>query len=140
MSEPECVFEIEIRATPEAVWEAITSPDWTRRYFHDTAVRSSWQPGAKVVWELPDGSVASEGELLEVEFPRRIVHTWLFHYDPALAREASSRVSWEIEDLGDRCRLTVVHDRLEGAPKTRDVVRGGWAAILAGLRDAVTAA
>ena len=106
MTKPAHVFQIEIAAPPERAWEAITNPDWTRRYFHDTAVRSSWKVGAKVVWELPDGSVASEGELLEVEYPRRIVHSWLFRYDPELSREAASRVSWEIEDLGDRCRLT----------------------------------
>ena len=62
MSLPALVFEIEIRSTPERIWEAITSPDLTRRYFHDTAIRSDWRAGSKVVWENPDGTNASEGE------------------------------------------------------------------------------
>ena len=100
MSQPAQVFAIEIKATPEKVWEAITSPDWTRRYFHDTAIRSDWRKGSRVVWELPDGSPASDGEVLEIEWPRRLVTTWLFHYDPEMAAETPSRVTWEIEDLG----------------------------------------
>jgi uncharacterized protein YndB with AHSA1/START domain len=140
MSRPEHVFAIEIKATPEKVWEAITSPDWTRRYFHQTAIRSDWRKGSRVVWELPDGSPASDGEVLELEWPRRLVTTWLFHYDPQMAAETPSRVTWEIEDLGGACRLTVTHDRLEGAPKTSETVKGGWSLIIGGMRDALEAA
>jgi hypothetical protein len=63
------VFELEIKSTPERIWEAITSPDWTRRYFHDTAIRSDWRAGSKVVWESPGGSAACEGEVLEADPP-----------------------------------------------------------------------
>jgi len=140
MASPAQVYVIEIKATPEKVWEAVTSPDWTRRYFHDTAIRSDWRKGSRVVYELPDGSVATDGEVLDVDWPYRLVTTWQFMYDPEMARETPSRVTWEIEDLGGSCRLTVTHDRLEAAPKTESVVKGGWSAILDGLRRELEAA
>lgn len=140
MSRPAQVYAIEIKATPEKVWEAITSPDWTRRYFHETAIRSDWRKGSRVVYELPDGSPATDGEVLEAEWPYRLVTTWQFMYDPEMARETPSRVTWQIEDLGGQCRLTVTHDRLEAAPRTEAVVKGGWSPILAGLRQVLEAA
>jgi uncharacterized protein YndB with AHSA1/START domain len=140
MSLPALVFELEIRSTPEKIWEAITSPDWTRRYFHDTAIRSDWRAGGKVVWENPDGSAACEGEVLEADPPWRLVTTWTSLWDPELASETPSRVTWEIEERARGCVLRVIHDRLDGAPKTRGVVGQGWPAILAGLRTCVEVA
>jgi uncharacterized protein YndB with AHSA1/START domain len=139
MSEPALVFEVTIRSTPERIWEAITSPDWTRRYFHGTSVRSDWRVGAKVAWELPDGAPGSDGEILEIDPPRRLVTTWRSLWDPALAAEPPSRVTWEIEELRGSCVLRVTHDRLGSAPKTRDGVRQGWPGIVEGLRDCVEA-
>jgi uncharacterized protein YndB with AHSA1/START domain len=140
MSLPALVFELEIRSTPERIWEAITSPDWTRRYFHGTAIRSDWRGGAKVVWENPDGGSACEGEVLEADPPWRLVTTWSSQWDPELARETPSRVTWEIEERAASCLLRVTHDRLEGAPKTRGTVSQGWPGILDGLRACVEAA
>jgi hypothetical protein len=82
---------------------------------------------------------ASDGELLGLQWPPART-TWLFMYDPEMARETPSRVTWEIEDLGGSCRLTVTHDRLEAAPRTEAVVKGGWSAILDGLRQVLEAA
>jgi uncharacterized protein YndB with AHSA1/START domain len=141
MSDPGLVFEIEIQSSPERIWEAITSPDWTRRYFHDTAVRSDWSAGGKVVWENPDGSAACQGEVLECDPPWRLVTTWTSLWSPEIAGEAPSRVTWEIEErAAKRCLLRVTHDQLEGAPKTRTGVSQGWPGIIERLRDAVQAA
>ena len=140
MSLPALVFEIEIRSSPERIWEAITSPDFTRRYFHDTAIRSDWRQGSKVVWENPDGTSGSEGEVIECDPPWRLVTSWSSLWDPELARETPSRVTWEIEERASSCLLRLTHDKLEGAPRTREAVRHGWPAIVEGLRACVEAA
>ena len=72
----------------------------------------------------------------EYEPPRRLVHTWLALYDPDQAAEQASRVTWEIEPREDGTSLlTVVHDQLEGAPKTAESVSGaGWMYVLSGLK------
>jgi uncharacterized protein YndB with AHSA1/START domain len=76
-----------------------------------------------------------EGEVLEADPPRRLVTTWRALYDPETAAEPSSRVSWEIEPAGEAVtKLTVVHDRLEAAPKTAANVAGGWSFVLSGLK------
>jgi len=141
LSDPALVFEIEIKSSPERIWQAITSPDWTRRYLFDTAVRSEWSRGGKVAWENADGSAAAQGEVLECDPPWRLVTTWTSLWSPDLAHEPPSRVTWEIEERGEkRCLLRVTHDRLESAPKTRAQVGSGWQRIIEGLRTAVEAA
>jgi uncharacterized protein YndB with AHSA1/START domain len=74
--------------------------------------------------------------VLEFDPPRRLVHGWRSMYDPELAAEKTSRVSWEIEPQeGGYCLLTVVHDELEGAPKTAASVSGpGWMGVLSNLK------
>jgi uncharacterized protein YndB with AHSA1/START domain len=136
MSKPVLVFEVEIAAPPEKIWEAITNPDWTRRYFHGTAVRSDFRRGARIVYENPDGSLAVDGEVLEVDAPRRLVTTWRFLFDEEAAHERASRVTWEITPRGDRCRLTVMHDDFDGETAAYRIGKGGWQPIvdaLAGL-------
>jgi uncharacterized protein YndB with AHSA1/START domain len=140
MSLPALVYEIEIKSSPERIWEAITSPDWTRRYFHDTAIRSDFRSGSKVIWENPDGSNACEGEVLESEPPWRLVTTWSSLWSPEFAKETPSRVTWEIEERTGSCLLRLTHDRLDGAPATRGAVSQGWPGILERLRDCVQAA
>ena len=125
------VYSVFIRATPEQIWEAITKPEFTERYFH----------GARI--EVRDGRIFSaigdltwDEEVLEQDPPRRLVHRWTSGYDPEMAAEEPSRVTWEIEPREDGLTLlTVVHDRLEGAPKTAENVVGeGWMYVLSGLK------
>jgi hypothetical protein len=79
--------------------------------------------------------VLVDGEVLESDPPHRLVHTWRALYDPETASEPHSRVSWEIEPQdGGFTKLTVVHDRLEEAPKTALSVAGGWSFVLSGLK------
>jgi uncharacterized protein YndB with AHSA1/START domain len=139
MSLPALVFEVEIRSTPEKIWEAITSPDWTKRYFFDSAIRSDFRRGSKVEWDGPRGSVACDGEILEIDPPWRLVTTWRSLWQPDLAVEAASRVTWEIEERAKGCLLRVTHDRLDHAPKTREAVSTGWPRLVEGLRACVEA-
>jgi len=129
----EKVFEIYIKTTPERLWEAITDSDIRSKYNFGAGVFSEWQRGSRLDMSAGGGSIAlGEGEVLEVDPPRRLVHTMTALWSDEVKNEGSSRVTWEIEPVGDSCRLTVVHDQLrEGA---NDQLYGGWPMILSGLK------
>jgi uncharacterized protein YndB with AHSA1/START domain len=127
------VYYIAIKATPDAIWEAITNPDFTAKYFYGariTVVPDHYESIG------PDGAVWGDEHVLEYDPPRRLVHGWRSLYDPSLADEEASRVTWEIEPQdGGFCSLTVTHDRLEASPKTAASVGGmGWMHVLSGLK------
>ena len=127
------VYQVFIRATPEAIWEAITTPEFTEKYFHGS--RISTTPAGRRS-RGPDGEVRGDSPVLEFDPPRRLVHGWQSLYDPELAEEEPSRVTWEIElQDGGYCKLTVTHDQLEGAPKTAENVYGeGWMFVISNLK------
>ena len=128
------VYQLFIKATPEAIWEAITKPEFTTKYFHGARIEVT--PERRRTFS-PDGSNDwGEGAVLEFDPPRKLVHEWRSAYNPELAAEEPSRVTWEIEPQeGDLSLLTVVHDKLEGAPKTAASVAGpGWMMVLSGLK------
>ncbi len=126
------VYQVFIKATPEAIWEAITNPEFTEKYFY--ASRIEFAEGRRRSFG-PAGEVWGDEAILEEDPPRRLVHGWRALYDPELAAEETSRVTWEIEQQdGGVSLLTVVHDQLEGAPKTAASVSGGWMFVLSGLK------
>ncbi|MGH9155797.1 MAG: ArsR/SmtB family transcription factor [Acidimicrobiales bacterium] len=127
------VFEIYIATTPERLWEAITDPDIRSRYNFGATVTSDWTPGSPVVTRHPAApGLLGEGEIVEVDRPWRLVHTMVALWSEEVKSEGASRVTWEIEPVGDSCRLTVTHDQLrEGA---NDELYGGWPMILSGLK------
>ena len=127
------VYQLYIRATPEQIWDAITRPEWSARYFH--GARITVTPD-RYDSRSPDGDVWGDEAVLEFDPPRRLVHGWRSMYDSDMAAERTSRVTWEIEPQdGDYCLLTVVHDQLEGAPKTAASVAGqGWMGVLSNLK------
>jgi uncharacterized protein YndB with AHSA1/START domain len=127
------IYQVFIKASPERVWDAITRPEFTARYFHGSRIAIDAQRRVSLA---PDGSVRGDGAVIEYDPPRRLVHEWLSLYDPDLAAEQPSRVTWEIEPReGGYCKLTLTHDRLEGAPKTAQSVSGaGWMFVLSGLK------
>ncbi|HLY86348.1 MAG TPA: SRPBCC domain-containing protein [Gaiellaceae bacterium] len=125
------VYSVFIRATSEQIWDAITKPEFTERYFHGVRVELR---GGRRFSTLGDLEWAEE--ILESDPPRRLVHRWTSAYDPELAAEEPSRVTWEIEPREHGTTLlTVVHDRLDGAPKTAESVSGtGWMFVLSNLK------
>ena len=126
------VYSVFIKATPEQIWEAITNPEFTEKYFY--ASRVELANGRRRAFG-PAGELWGDEAILEEDPPRRLVHGWRALYDPELAEEATSRVTWEIDQQeGGVSRLTVTHDQLEGAPKTAESVAGGWMYILSGLK------
>ena len=127
------VYRVWIKATPEAIWEAITKPEFSVKYFH--GARHTITP-EHYDSRGPDGEVWGDADVMEFDPPRKLVHGWRSLYNPELAAEDESRVTWEIEP-GDNgvTLLTVVHDQLEGAPKTAASVAGvGWMSVLSGLK------
>ena len=129
----EKVFEIYIRTTPERLWEAITDPAVRAKYHFGVAVESTWAPGSSyaLVHPASDGPLA-EGENLVVDPPHRLVQTMHTLWSEEAEREGTSRVTWEIEAVGDSCRLLVTHDQLQDdAPPE---LYGGWPMILSGLK------
>jgi len=130
------VYQLYIKATPEQVWAAITEPELVARFFHGARMESAYgEVGSSVrSWSPDHTQLWTENTLLESDPPRRLVHTWRSLYDPELAEEPESRVTWEIEAVpGEFSKLTLVHDRLDGSPKTAAHVRG-WSYILSNLK------
>jgi len=133
---PSQVYQVYIKASPEQVWDAITRPEFTTRYFFGSRVETTGEAGTPVRHRAPDSDeLWGDDSVLESEPPRRFVHTWRSLYDPELAAEPASRVTWEIEPQpGGVCKLTVIHDQLDGSPKTASSVSGGWMFVISGLK------
>jgi uncharacterized protein YndB with AHSA1/START domain len=129
----EKVFEIYIRTTPERLWEAITDSETRTKFQFGCRVSSDWTPGSRVELSNPHAEgLISEGENLEVDPPRRLVQTMRALWGDDVKLEGTSRVTWEIEPIGDSCRLTIIHDQLrQGA---NEQLYGGWPMILSGLK------
>jgi uncharacterized protein YndB with AHSA1/START domain len=130
------VYSVFIRATPEQVWDGITKPEFTARYFYGSVIDSSYEPGTPYLGWAEDRSMQYvDGEVLVADRPHKLVTTWRAVYDPETAAEPHSRVTWEIEPAGEHVtKLTVIHDELEAAPKTAANVAGGWSFVLSGLK------
>ena len=129
----EKVFEIYIKTTPERLWEAIVTPEQREKYNFGAGVWGEVKPGAKYTMSARNGTVMlGEGEILEVDRPRRLVQTMVALWSDEVKSEGTSRITWEIHPVGDSCRLTVTHDQMrEGA---NNQIYGGWPMILSGLK------
>jgi uncharacterized protein YndB with AHSA1/START domain len=131
----EKVFEIYIKTTPERLWEAIVDPELRSRYNFGARQTSDWTPGSRYEMRHPGagaGGLLGDGENLEVDPPRRLVQSFNAVWDEDVKAEGTSRITWEIQPIGDSCRLTLTHDQLrEGA---NNQLYGGWPMILSGLK------
>jgi uncharacterized protein YndB with AHSA1/START domain len=129
----EKIFEIYIKTTPERLWKAITDPEMRSKYNFGILIISDWKTGSHYETTHPgNAGPLVEGTNLEVDPPRRLVQSMTALWGDDVKREGTSRVTWEIERVGDSCHLTVTHDQLrEGA---NDELYGGWPMILSGLK------
>ncbi len=133
MPGPKHVYVTYIRTAPEALWNAITQPEFTKQYFFGTAVESDWKDESPVKYTGPDGSVAVEGKVIAFEPPKRLVMSWRSLWSEALAKDSPSRVAWEIEPMGETCKLTLIHDEFDGETETYHETEG-WTLVLSGLK------
>ena len=129
----EKVFEIYIKTTPERLWEAITDSEIRSKYNFGNRISSDWTPGSRYEQSHAGApGLLGEGVNLELDPPRRLVQTMVALWGEDVKSEGTSRITWEIEPVGDSCRLIVTHDQLrEGA---NEQLYGGWPMILSGLK------
>lgn len=147
-------YKIYIKATPEAIWDALTKPEWTIRYGYAPVVeydlraggkfRAYPNEGMKKFPQIPD--VIVDGEVLEANAPRRLVQTWRMLMDPGMAAEGFTQLTYDMEPVrGGVTKLTVTHD-VTGAPKVAYLVAGqaeshgaggGWSEVLSGLKTLI---
>jgi uncharacterized protein YndB with AHSA1/START domain len=127
------VFEIYIKTTPERLWEAITDPEMRAKYSFGVQTESEWTQGSEYVSGVPGVIDIAAGENIEVDPPRRLVQSFNALWSDDVKSVGASRVSWEIEPVGDdSCQLTVTHDQLPDDANSE--LFGGWPMILSGLK------
>ncbi|QIP05841.1 SRPBCC family protein [Bradyrhizobium symbiodeficiens] len=134
MSKPEFVYVTYIETTPEKLWEALTSSEFTRQYWFGAEVRSDWKVGSLFALTL-DGEVTDSGEILEADPPRLLSYSFKHRKFEELRGEPISRVVFTIEPFGALVRLTVLHDGFVEGGKYLGAVSNGWPAILSGLKS-----
>ena len=150
MQKPSFVYTTYIETTPERLWQALTEPAFTRRYW-STAFETDWKVGSTMVWDNHGAVIADPGQVvLESDPPRRLSYTWhaftpeladAIGFDDELfatvAAEPRSKVTFDIEPAGDAVKLTVVHDEFEPGSKIAELVSGGWPQVIAKLKTLV---
>lgn len=146
------VYRVYIKATPQAIWNAITDPAWNQRFGYPGVLEYDLRPGGAFRAVAPPEmvhagmmpEVIADGEIVDADPPRRLVQTWRFLMDPDLVAEGFTRLTWQIEeDDGGVSSLTLTHE-LENAPKTAEQVAsvvhifqggGGWTLVLSDLKS-----
>lgn len=135
MTNPEFHYVCLIDAPAEKVWQALTTAEFTRQYWHGTEVRSRWKLGSRVEFLVDGGEVGCEGKVFECDPPHRLAYSWHFPRNPAAAAEAPSKVSFVLEDIEGATKLTVVHNGFPGPDSvTYAMVSTGWPFVIAGLK------
>jgi uncharacterized protein YndB with AHSA1/START domain/DNA-binding transcriptional ArsR family regulator len=136
MGAPEHVYVAFIRATPERLWQAITDGADTERYYYGTRVVSDWTVGSRIEYRYPDGTVAADGEVLEIDEPRLLSMSFHARWDPEAEASGPIRHAWAIEPADDgTSKLTVTTYDLTGR-RAGDFVEG-IAFIVSGLKTLV---
>ena len=133
---PATVYTIYIASTPQQVWQALTSAEFSRKYFFGNAVEVDLRIGGSYVVRTPDGSLHISGEVIECVSPRKLTITFNVNWPALIEKLGPTLVTYEIEPAGDVVRLTMTeaHDR----PLSDDILSGGrmgWPAILSSLKS-----
>ena len=133
MSKPEFVYTTYIETTPEQLWHALTSGDFTERYWFGHRVASDWEIGSPYKF-AKQGKTTIAGKVLAFEPPKRLSYSW-DNLSPDLKHERSSRVTFDLEPRGKVVKLTVTHDNLDEGGKTFRDISGGWPMVIASLKS-----
>jgi uncharacterized protein YndB with AHSA1/START domain len=128
------VYVTYIRTTPQKLWDALTRPEFQKRYWFNMPQESEWKVGASWKMLFEDGRVADAGEILEIDPPRRLVLKWRNEFRDDLKAEGFSRCVYELEPDGDVMKLTVTHLIDKDGAKFIEAVSGGWPRILSSLK------
>jgi uncharacterized protein YndB with AHSA1/START domain len=134
MSKPEFVYTTYIEATPEELWEALTSSEFSRRYWFGTELRSDWKVGSPFALVM-NGATTDVGEILEVDPPRRLSYSFKHVLNGEMRNESATKVIFTIEPHGKLVKLTLTHQGFAEGSKLLDGISKGWPAILSSLKS-----
>jgi uncharacterized protein YndB with AHSA1/START domain len=139
MDKPTYIYVQIIDASREKVWEALTSPEFTEQYWHQTRIQSDLESGSPVRFLVAEDEVGCEGEVLTSNAPEELSYTWRFPRNPTVRDEAPSRVTFRLETIGGESsgtatRLTVTHDHFPAGSNMPSMIGPGWPLVLAGLK------
>jgi uncharacterized protein YndB with AHSA1/START domain/DNA-binding transcriptional ArsR family regulator len=147
MSSNEFVYVTYIKTTPERLWQALTDPAFTQRYW-GASFDTDWKPGSPMTWSIDGVTIADPDQLVvEADPPRRLTYRWHsfteefgehFDFDPDLvaqfAAEPRSKITFDLEPAGEIVKLTVVHDGFAEGSAVLEGISGGWPSILSNLK------
>lgn len=134
MPKPEFVYVIYIKTTPEQLWDALTSSEFSRRYWFGTELRSDFKPGSPFALVM-DGKVTDSGEVLEADRPRRLSYAFRHELDDEMRKEGATKVVFTLEPHGALVKLTLTHESFAPGSKLLDGISKGWPAILSNLKS-----
>ena len=134
-AKPRLVYQIIIKAPPERVWAAITTSEFTSRYYYGSTLQTDLTVGSPFTYHMPNGSPIVEGNVVASEPPNRLVHTYHSLWPP-MNEDAPTRVTWELEAMpGGVTKVTVVHEDFHGQTATYTGLQsGGWTWILSNMK------
>ena len=135
MEKPKFVYVTYIRTTPKKLWQALTEPEFTKRYWCSSWQDCAWKPGASWKIMIPDGRVTDSGEVIEIQPEKRLVLKWRNEFRPELRAEGYSRLTYELQKMGESVKLTVIHEVDKPGSKFLEAVSSGWPHILASLKS-----
>ena len=134
MSKPEFVYVTYIETTPENLWEALTSSEFSKRYWFGTELKSDWKVGSSLALVM-NGTTTDTGEILEADRPRRLSYTFKPVLDDELRHEPPSKVVFNLEPHGKFVKLTLTHEGFAEGSKLLDGISRGWPAIISSLKS-----
>ena len=128
------VYVTYIRTTPERLWSALTTAEFMRQYWFDMHIDTDWRKGSAWQLRFPDGRVADQGTIVEIDPPRRLVLEWTNEWKPELKAEGPARCTMELEPVDGAVRLTLTHSMDRPGSMLIGAVSGGWPRILSNLK------
>ncbi len=134
MRKPEFVYVTYIETTPEKLWEALTSSEFSRRYWFNTELKTDWKVGSPFALVM-DGTTTDVGEVLEFDSPRRLSYAFHHVLSEAARKERPTRVVFNLEPHGKLVKLTLTHEDFEDGSVILDGISKGWPAILSSLKS-----
>lgn len=129
------VYVTFIRSSPDRLWSALISPEFTTQYWFGMRAESEWKAGSPWRLVFPDGRVADSGEVVEIDAPKRLVLKWRNEFKPELKSEGYSHCSFELQPVGGAVKLTVTHVMERADSRFIEAVSEGWPSILSNLKS-----
>jgi len=134
MRKPEFVYVTYIETTPEKLWEALTSSEFSKRYWFNTELKSDWKVGSPFALVM-NGTTTDVGEILQADRPRRLSYTFHHVLSEAARKERPTKVTFNLEPHGKLVKLTLTHEDFEEGSVILDGISKGWPAILSSLKS-----